>query len=53
VREEQPGEHKTGYGAVEEKIVPLDRGADRGCDHGAAKLKLMLLCGEGNGVDIG
>ena len=46
MREEQLGEHQAGDRAVEEEIVPLDRGADGGGDHGAAKLNLMLGWGK-------
>src|SRR6185437_12029621 len=42
VREEQLGEHQAGDDAVEEEIVPLDRGADRAGDHRAAELGAML-----------
>ena len=57
VREEQLGEDEAGDGAVEEEIVPLDRGADGGGDDGAAKLHLMFsrrkLKGGGIGRDHG
>src|SRR5437667_3234932 len=51
----QFGEHQSGDGAVEEKVVPLDRGADGGGDHGAAKLYLMFGRGEGDrdGIESG
>ena len=52
VREEQLGEDEAGDGAVEEEVVPFDRGPDRGGDDGAAKLNLMLGWGEGSGLDI-
>ena len=51
MREKQLGEDEAGDGAVEEEIVPLDRGADRGRDHGAAELDLMFGCGERSDVD--
>ena len=52
VREEQLGEDEAGDGAVEEEVVPFDRGPDGGGDDGAAKLNLMLGWGEGSGLDI-
>ena len=56
VREKKFAENETGHRAVKEKIVPLDGGADRCGDDGAAKLGLMFAggeCGtEGNNVCI-
>src|SRR6516225_10140040 len=43
VGEEQLAENEAGHGAVEEKIVPLDRGSDRRRDDGTAKLAVMLV----------
>ena len=51
VREKQLCENEAGDGAVEEKIVPFDRGPDGGGDHGAAKLNLMLGWGEGGDIE--
>jgi hypothetical protein len=42
MRKKQLGEDEARDGAVEEKIVPLDRGPDRRGDDGAAKLNLMF-----------
>ena len=53
MRKKQLGEDQAGDGAVEEKIIPRDRGADGRGDHGAAQLNLMFRRGEGSGVDIG
>ena len=53
MREEQLGEHEAGDGAVEEKVVPLDRGPDGGGDDGAAKLDLMFGRGEGGALGSG
>jgi hypothetical protein len=52
MRKEQFCKYEAGDGAVEEKVVPLDRGADGGGDHCAAKLFLMLGRGEGDRVGI-
>jgi hypothetical protein len=53
IREEQLGEDEAGDGAVEKEIVPFDRGADGGGDHGAAQLHLMFGRGKGKGGGIG
>ena len=45
MRKKQLRKDEAGNGAVEEKIVPLDRGADGGRDDGAAKLHLMFASG--------
>jgi hypothetical protein len=43
VWEEELAEDQPGHGAIEQEIVPLDRGADRGGDDGAAELAIVLL----------
>jgi hypothetical protein len=53
MRKEQFGENEPGDGAVEEEVVPLDRGPDGGSDDGAAKLDLMFGGAEGGGLGIG
>jgi hypothetical protein len=55
LREEEFGEDEAGDGAVEEEIVPLDRGADRAGDDGAGELGPVLGLGEraGSGGDGG
>src|ERR1700761_8225925 len=55
MRKEQFCENEAGDRAVEEKIVPFDRGPDGGRDHRTAKLNLMLGWGEfswGEGSDV-
>ena len=52
MREKQLGENQAGDGAIQEKIVPLDRGPDCGRDNGAAKLGLMLGRGEASEVGV-
>src|SRR5256714_15307640 len=52
MREKQLGEHQAGDGAIQEEIVPLDRGPDSGRDNGAAKLDLMLGWGEASEVAV-
>jgi hypothetical protein len=52
VRKKQLGEDQACDGAIEEEIVPLDRGADGGRDDGAAKLNLMFAGAERHGVCI-
>jgi hypothetical protein len=42
MRKKQLCEDEASDRAVEEKVVPLDRGPDRGGDDGAAKLNLMF-----------
>src|SRR6185437_11691203 len=42
VREEQLAEDQAGHGAVEEKVIPFDRRADRAGNHCLAKLRTML-----------
>src|SRR5262249_20125922 len=42
VGEEELAEDETGCGAVEEKVVPLDRGADRRGDDRPAQLRAVL-----------
>ena len=41
-REIELREHQAGDGAVEEEVVPLDRGADRAGEHGATQLRAMV-----------
>src|SRR5437879_1308847 len=53
MRKKQFREDEARDRAVEEKIVPLDRGPDGGGDDGAAKLNLMFGWGEGIGLEIG
>src|SRR6185312_15659383 len=53
MREEQLCKDKTRDGRIKEEVVPLDRRADGGGDHGAAKLHLMFGRGEGNGIGVG
>src|SRR3954452_9739254 len=52
MREKQLGENQAGDGAIQEEIVPLDRGPDSGRDNGAAKLDLMLGWGEASEVAV-
>jgi hypothetical protein len=52
MRKKQFGENEPGDGAVEEKIIPLDRGPDGGSNDGAAKLDLMFARAEGGGLGI-
>jgi hypothetical protein len=47
VREIQPSEHQSGDGAVEKKVVPLNRRPDRAREHGAAQLNPVLGLGQG------
>ena len=42
MRKKQLGEDEARDGAVEKKVVPLDRGADGGRDDSATKLDLMF-----------
>src|SRR6185312_1573342 len=53
MREEQLCKDKTRDGRIEEEVVPLDRRADGGGDHGAAKLHLVFGRGEGDRIGIG
>src|SRR6266487_2374566 len=50
-REIQPGKDKTGDGAVEEEVVPLDGGADRARDNGAPQLSAVFLRRDATGAD--
>jgi hypothetical protein len=45
LREEQLREDQAGDDAVEEEVVPLDGGADRARDDGAAKLRARIRLG--------
>jgi hypothetical protein len=42
VREEELAEDEPGHGAVEQEIVPFDRGPDRGGDDGPPELAIVL-----------
>jgi len=51
--EEQLAKDETGDDAVEQKVVPLDRRADRAGDHRAPQLPRVLGFGNGPYSDIG
>lgn len=53
MRKEQFCENQAGDGAVEEEVIPLDRGPDRGGDHRTTHLQLMLGWCELVGVEAG
>src|SRR6185437_4773681 len=53
MREEQLRKDETGDGRIEEKIVPLDGGANGGSNHGTSKLHPMLVGAEAGRLGIG
>jgi len=46
VGEIELAEHQPGSGAIQEKVVPLDCGADGRCDHRLAQLRTVIGCGQ-------
>src|SRR6516225_1109905 len=51
--EEEFAEDQRSHLAVQQEIVPLDRGADRAGDHGAAQMRAMLCFGKLTRCDFG
>ena len=50
---EQLAEHKCSHRAVEQEIVPLDRGADSARDDRTSQLRAMLLGRQGGQAIVG